>query len=135
VRIFANHLRGRLSRALILSSASALMLGVGLPGAAQAAQAAPSSTVAFQGDSHGRECYRFDDHNDRDRDHYYRYCYDYSYRNNRDERHDKRWYDSYELYYWYFTRDGHKRFDSCSFDHDFGYDHPDRPWRDSCHSR
>jgi hypothetical protein len=131
VRSIANHLRGKISRALIISSASALMLGVGLPVAAQAAPSTSAAPAALSRSSHDHDCYRYDF--DHDGYHYYRYCYDYSYRDSSDERHDKRWYESYELYYWYF-RDGHKHFGSCSFDHDFGYHHPDRPWKSHCPS-
>jgi hypothetical protein len=131
VRTIVNRLRGKLSRTLVISSAAAVMLGVGLPGAAEAAVSTPSTTVAFSENSHSPDCYRYD--YTRDRYHYYEYCYDYSYLNHKDQKRDKRWYDSFELDYWYF-KDGHRHYGSCTFDHDFGYDHPDKPWKHSCPS-
>jgi hypothetical protein len=105
------------------------MLGLGLPTTAQAAEQAPQAVSAPS--SNSLECYQYNyDHHGY---HYYRYCYDYRYRSHSDQQHNKRWYESFELFYRY-NRNGHTHYGSCTFSHQFGYHHPNSPWKSYCPS-
>ena len=121
-------LRGKLSRALIISTASALMFGVSVPMAAQAAEPAPATVAPL---SPSLECsgYSYTHHSYR----YYQYCYDWVYKTRGDQNRGNRWYESYELYYWY-VKNGHRDYGSCTFYRNFGYHHPSGPWKTYCPS-